>query len=446
MAKSSSATASKWWSTISVSRNSGGGYTVNWKSYGSASAARSAIQSAASSAWGSGWWSISSWWSSGWSSWWSSSYWTSGGSSYSSPSVQKTINWTNFWFAKNSDWTYTISANWKVSKVSADSDMWKAAASYLWNTWTSTSNTGNKSTSSSSTWTGKYTNNSFTNYSNAMSHYISQGMTQDQAHEKAKWFLEDNPNYISKTSEEKEAEKYSPTTDEEDWNDAIVPEWIDNYNEQPDTDEYDQSQLDYLQDVFWQWLNDIRNYVDDFISNNTQSQVVESKSDVPSPSEAFDYNTYFTNNLVPKEDAREDDSAWTNEYNPNAPLTDVTKYQDDSISALESLWFLQPDTQAAEAMPDTEEQTTPEAETEAAADTPLSLVNWFDNEMINLENWLTDGRAINPTWLAQTYVDYRNRLAKYIKDNNISDDEAAAMFDSLKNNPRFRNLLQNIKR
>jgi hypothetical protein len=89
-------------------------------------------------------------------------------------------------------------------------------------------------------------------------------------------------------------------------------------------------------------------------------------------------------------------------------------------------------------MPDTEEQTTPEEET---PETPEQLSEWFDTKIAELEN--TEG--LTPQAIAQTYVDYKNRLAKYIKDNNISDEDAAAMFDSLKNNEKFRNLL-NISR
>lgn len=433
MAKSSSATASRWWSTISVSRNSGGGYTVNWRSYGSASAARSAIQSAAKSAWGSGWWSISSWWGSGWSS----SYWGFGwNSSYSSPSVQKTINWTNFWFARNSDWSYTISANWKVSKVSADSDMWKAAASYLGTSGSNSSSTGSKNTSTSSTWTGKYTNNSFNNYSNAMSHYISQGMTQDQAHEKAKWFLEDNPNYVSKTSEEKDAEQYGWDTDDTDMNEQTI-------NDVTDNDEYDVREDPAYQELLGMY-NDLsdsfdsyRDTMDRLTSNNTESQVVENKAET-SKDPIFDYNTYFKENLSPDKNVWETWQVQAETPTTNTPLTDVTKYQDDAISALENLGFLEPNTEAAESMPDTEEQTTPEEET---PETPEQLSEWFDTKMAELEN--TEG--LTPQAIAQTYVDYKNRLAKYIKDNNISDEDAAAMFDSLKNNEKFRNLL-NISR
>ena len=429
MAKSSSATASRWWSTISVSRNSGGGYTVNWRSYGSASAARSAIQSAASSAWGSGWWTITSGWSSGSSggnySWWKNTV----ASSVNQPTITKNINWTDFWFSKNSDGSYNVYANGKYTTVKANSDLGKAAAWYLWNSGTTSSN---KSSNSNSTWTDKYTSNSFQNYSNAMSHYISQGMTQDQAHEKAKWFLEDNPNYVSKTSEEKNAEQYSPTTDEEEYNLwEGLEDWEWEYNN------YDEDYYNPNEDVLWDTINNLQDTISRLESNNTESQVVENKAET-SKDPIFDYNTYFKENLSPDKNVWETWQVQAETPTTNAPLTDVTKYQDDAISALENLGFLEPNTEAAESMPDTEEQTTPEEET---PETPEQLSEWFDTKMAELEN--TEG--LTPQAIAQTYVDYKNRLAKYIKDNNISDEDAAAMFDSLKNNEKFRNLL-NISR
>jgi hypothetical protein len=88
-------------------------------------------------------------------------------------------------------------------------------------------------------------------------------------------------------------------------------------------------------------------------------------------------------------------------------------------------------------MPDTEEQTAP-----AIADTPESLAEWLDNELTEL--WNTEWLA--PQAIAQTYLNYRNRLAKYIKDNNISDEEAAAMFDSLKNNEKLRTILNQSRK
>ena len=433
MAKSSSATASRWWSTISVSRNSGGGYTVNWRSYGSASAARSAIQSAARSAWGSGWWTITSGWGSGSSggnySWWKNTV----ASSVNQPTITKNINWTNFWFSKNSDGSYNVYANGKYTTVKANSDLGKAAAWYLWNSGTTSSN---KSSNTSSTWTGKYTNNSFQNYSNAMSHYISQGMSQDQAHEKAKWFLEDNPNYVSKTSEEKDAEQYGWDTDDTDMNEQTI-------NDVTDNDEYDVKDDPAYQELLWMYndLNDnyysLQDTIDRLTSNNTESQVVENKAET-SKDPIFDYNTYFKENLSPDKNVWETWQVQAETPTTNTPLTDVTKYQDDAISALENLGFLEPNTEAAESMPDTEEQTTPEEET---PETPEQLSEWFDTKMAELEN--TEG--LTPQAIAQTYVDYKNRLAKYIKDNNISDEDAAAMFDSLKNNEKFRNLL-NISR
>lgn len=448
-------TISAGWRSYSVSRNSNWSYTVSswWKSStvsGNSSLWRSIWSAYSSSGGSSSGSSGSSGWnysSSGWNysssssnySWWKNTV----ASSVNQPTVTKNINWTNFWFSKNADGSYNVYANGKYSTVQANSELGKAAAWYLWSSGSSSnsnSSNNNSNTSTSSTWTDKYTSNSFKNYSNAMNHYISQGMTQDQAHEKAKWFLEDNPNYISKSSEEKMAEQYSPTVDENE----------DEYNiwEQEDEWEEDYYENEYYnpnEDVLWDTINNLQDTINRLESRNTESQVIENKAET-SKDPIFDYNTYFKENLAPDANVWETWEVKAETPTTNAPLTDVTKYQDEAISALENLWFLEPDTEAAESMPDTEEQTTPEAEAEAATDTPESLIQWFDDEMTSLENWLTDGRAINPKWLAQTYVDYKNRLAKYIKDNNISNEEAAAMFDSLRNNQTFRNLLNSYKK
>jgi hypothetical protein len=51
----------------------------------------------------------------------------------------------------------------------------------------------------------------------------------------------------------------------------------------------------------------------------------------------------------------------------------------------------------------------------------------FDSKLTEMQstNWIA------PQAVAQVYVDYRNQLAKYIRENNIPNDEAAAMFDQL---------------
>lgn len=443
MAKTSSATASKWWKSISVTRNSNGSYSISswWRtvSAANASSARQAISSMANSSWGKWWWSVSSWWGSGWSSGWSS--YSSGSntvaSSVNKPTVTQNINGTNFGFSKNADGTYNVYANGKYSTVWADSEMGKAASKYLGSS--GSSNSSNNNTVSTNT--GNYTKNSFNNYTNAMQHYISQGMTQDEADKKARSFLEEDPTYISKSTEEKDAEMYWPTEDE-DMNEQTINDITDddtNWNYQ-DEDWYDDVYR-YIDEKMDPAINSVQDTLDRLNTNNTESNVIDNKAEV-SKDPIFDYNTYFKENLSWDQNVWETGEVKPEAPTPNTPLTDVTKYQDDAISALQNLWFLEPNTEAAESIPGAEEQTAPETLVE---DTPEALVQWFDEKMDELgqmwwEQWLT------PQAVAQTYVDYKNRLAKYIKNNNIPDDQAAAMFDQLKNNEKLRNFLQANRR
>jgi hypothetical protein len=66
----------------------------------------------------------------------------------------------------------------------------------------------------------------------------------------------------------------------------------------------------------------------------------------------------------------------------------------------------------------------------------------FDNKLTEMQstNWIA------PQAVAQAYVDYRNQLAKYIRENKIPDDEAAAMFDQLKKNEKLNELLTQSKK
>lgn len=458
MGKTSSATATKWGSSISVTRNSNGSYTVS--SWGkrvnaaNASSARQAISSMANSSGWRWWWSVSSSWGSGWSSGWST------GSSY------RWAGWTwltgtDWWtkYADNADIQSAITKYWKDKVYDALDYIsgWgksNSQISYLltWNPnsktslwWSSTTTnpntTGNESGIGATrkvNWMD-YTSSSVDSFLKAKDYYKSQWMSDADAHTKAARLLE-SPT-VSTSKEEKDAEQYGGYTDDTDMNEQTI-------NDVTDDDWYDVKEDPAYQELLWMY-NDLsdsfdsyRDTMDRLTSNNTESNVIDNKAEV-SKDPIFDYNTYFKNDIVgDTKNVWETGEVKPETPTPNTPLTDVTKYQDDAISALQNLWFLEPNTEAAESMPGAEEQTAPEA---LAEDTPEALVQWFDEKMDELgqmwwEQWLT------PQAVAQTYVDYKNRLAKYIKNNNIPDDQAAAMFDQLKNNEKLRNFLQANRR
>lgn len=451
MGKTSSATATKWWNSISVTRNANGSYSVkSWNktiSAANATSARQAISSLANSSWGRWWWSVSSWWSSGWTSGWNT------GSSY---------RWTGWTWLTGTDWGTKYADNADIQ--SAITKYWKdkvydaldylstwgrsnSQVSYLltwnpnsktslwWNSATNPNTTGNESGIGATrkvNWID-YTSSSVDSYLKSKEHFLNQWMSQEDADKKARTFLE-TPT-VSTTKEEENAMQYWPTEDEGydelTWN--YQDEDANQYDERIDADAIID---EWLYNNYWMDQNSLQNTMDRLTSKDTESKVIENKSEAPD-NEAFNFNTYFKENNAPDANVWETWEVKAETPTPNAPLTDVTKYQDEAISSLQSLGFLEPDTAAAESMPDTEEQA-PET---LAEDTPEALVQWFDEKMNELwemwwEQWLS------PKDVARTYVDYKNRLAKYIKDNNIPDDQAAAMFDQLKNNEKFRNFLQ----
>lgn len=451
MGKTSTATATKGGSSISVTRN-WNSYSVNWKTYGSAKEASNAIKSIANSSWGTWGWSISSWWSSGWTSGWSTSssyrwtgwtwltgtdWWTkyadnadiqSAISKYWKDKVYDALDYLSTWGRSNSQVSYLLTWN-----PNSNASLW-------WNSATNPNTTGNESGIGATrkvNWID-YTSSSVDSYLKSKEHFLNQWMSQEDADKKARAFLE-TPT-ISTSKQDKEAEQYGEYTDDTDMNEQTI-------NDVTDDDWYDVREDPAYQELLWMY-NDLsdsfdsyRDTMDRLTSKDTESNVIDNKAEV-SKDPIFDYNTYFKENLSWDQNVWETGEVKPETPTPNTPLTDVTKYQDDAISALQNLWFLEPNTEAAESMPDAEEQTAPETLVE---DTPEALVQWFDEKMDELgqmwwEQWLT------PQAVAQTYVDYKNRLAKYIKNNNIPDDQAAAMFDQLKNNEKLRNFLQANRR
>lgn len=371
------------------------------------------------------------------------------------PARTASIWWKDYSIQTHEDWSVTVTTWGKNSpRINKDSAVYKDIMNYYNGLSSKQTNTNPHTTANESgIWdqrTSAYDAKDLENYDNAVAHYVSLWYSLKKANEMAQVWLEGRDT-VSETKQDKDALLNATNKDDDDDNNSPIHDVVptseatedkkttnpneDTLNWVADKDTYTADEVkQILEQTLWSTADSAEEWANKFISNtNTESNVVKNKAEV-SKDPIFDYNTYFKENLAPEPNVGETGKVKAKPYNDS--IKDVKTYQDEAISSLESLWFLEPNTEAAATMPDTEEQAAPEI-----AETPESLVQWFDNELTELGN----STGLAPQAVAQTYVDYKNRLAKYIKDNNVSDEEAAAMFDQLKNNEKFRDLL-NITR
>jgi hypothetical protein len=118
-------------------------------------------------------------------------------------------------------------------------------------------------------------------------------------------------------------------------------------------------------------------------------------------------------------------------------LTWSNKYQDDTTTALQDLGLLTPNEQAAEEMPNTEEQPS-----------EVKTYNTWEEVIQDFENaieWMWQDGWLNKENLLRTYRDYRNKLQDMQNNWQISKEEFAQFFEQLKNNETLRNALQDNK-
>lgn len=419
MAKTSKATATKWWNKISVTRNSNGSYNVNGKNYSSISAAQWAIRNAANSSWWTGWWNIS----------WSN------GKSYTTWNTSWTYRWAGWtWltnnnydtkYANNSTVQSLIGKYWKdkVYDVLDYVSWWgsnKSQISYLL-TWDANGKvslwwSGSSSGTATPTTKSKVNDSSIQNFTNAREYYISQWMSPDKAYQKALTFLNASP---STKSEQQKAEEMTPVTTTNDEDTTDYDELLGEYAE-GEEDTYNP-----YEDIFNDYEDTISNLQDqiaDLTTKNTESQVVENKAEV-SKDPIFDYNTYFKENLAPDANVWETGEV-KSETVKTEPLTDVTKYQDEAVSSLQSLGFLEPNTSAAESMPDTVEQTQIQQ-----FDTPEQLVQDFNAK---IESMWAEWEEPNQKDITQIYIDYKNNLLKLAKDKWLSEEQIKQLLSQMR--------------
>ena len=373
------------------------------------------------------------------------------------PAVSRNVWGRDFNLQTHEDWSITVTTWGKERTIDKNHSQYETISNYL-NGITSkqTSKNPNTTGNESGIWdqvTWVRDSKWWADYDNRVDANLKKWMSREDAfNEASEWMKRDT---ISSSKQDKEAELQWPKKDDDaiDNNTLIVDQVPTdeategtkyNKNEDPTNWEMDSNWLsdedrETIKSIFGFYPEEVNDYMNGLkewgenLTNSLNSQTTQSQvtntAKVPRDS-SFDYNTYFQENLSwPKH-------VWKTWEVKNkitqGPLTDIKSYQDEATTALQNLWFLQPDTQAAESMPDTVEETAPKM-----VDNPEQLINEFDSKMDEMAN--TTG--ITPQAVATTYTDYKNQLAKYIRENKISDEEAAAMFDQLKKNEKFRNLL-----
>ena len=450
MAKSgkSSWTKSGSWSIgwVSFSYSSSWGkttYNVWGKSYNSASSAANAIKNSKwfdSSIWLVRW----SWWSSSWS-WWSSS-WSS--SSYTYRWAGGSGSWYDYasQYGNNSAYQSLVKQYW-ANNVHDALDYVTGRAGWEW--WTSNKSqlayllswgksTDLKSLSWKSSWSSslsstaaswaaeEYTQASVDNYNNAIKHLKSQWYSDADAKAAASGLLEKSS--LNTKSQQQKADEMSVINDTED--EDTIPETNYDPNESPLW--YTDDEINDIADsLLWnteELYDTINKLQEDNLSLNKQL-VSKNTEDTSKHNEAFDYNTYWKDNVL-KDNWTIEETAQKNL--PTKWLTDTISRQDQVTQAFQNLGFLEPNTQAAENMPGWEEQVTP-----TEYETPDALVQDFSQKI----EWMKNEWWLSPQAFAQTYVDFKNQLWTYAKNHNLSEEEYNMLLKQMQDNEDLRKVL-----
>jgi len=358
------------------------------------------------------------------------------------PARTTNMGWKEFSLQTHEDWSVTVTTWGRPQTINAkdNKSLYDTIMNhYNWLSSKQTNKNPNMTSNESGIWdqvAQTRDRKQWENFDNAYDYYIKElWLSPEEAFKKASAWVERDT--ISSSKKDKEAEEMWPSTSDEDTSTTPVDMNSEVINGEEESSEANsESNIEPNDDVMnlnWEEMTPDE-YIDKlfermFGSNVTESNVIENKAEV-SKDPIFDYQTYFRENLSAPKDQW---VTWQVENKiEKGPLTNVKKYDEETTQALQNLWFLQPDSEAAATMPDTVEQTEVKA-----VENPEQLVQEFDWKMDEMAN--TTG--ITPQAAAQTYMDYKNQLAKYIRENKISDEEAAAMFDQLKNNEKFRALL-----
>ena len=374
------------------------------------------------------------WW--GWGGWgWSSSnnttYKYNATTWYYEPTGWSSSNNYASKYANNSTYQSLVKQYWANNVHNALdymsswwSNKWQLKSIIWWNSGSSSTNAWDKKTGSLQ---DNYTTASLSNYNNAINHMKSQGMSEADAKSAASWLLEKQNLLDNKTEEEKAAEMWPMNNGEEE------RDPMDTMNEvfSEDEDPYDYHQSQEWQDLMWE-IDYYKNRVDDLSSqleSNTIKKTIPEERDT-----SYDYNTYFKENLAP--DNNYENWVSKNTLNDKPQVTLVSQYQEPVTTALNDLWLLTPNEEAAASIPDTEEQPSE----------PKTYNNWeeiisdFNNTLEQL--WQEGWTWLTPQAAAQTYMEYKNKLDSYVNNNRISPEEYKRLLDWLRQNELLNKIIR----
>lgn len=371
------------------------------------------------------------WWSSSSSSWSSSS--KNSGSYFVDPSVlhDQYIGMSNEdmakkWWWTDASWNSWSSTAWWTKVLQAlnknNRVYWTGwYTEYNPSTWLYSKPASSTSSSSQKDAVWQYWDASYKNYTNAYNNYKSQWMDEEAARRQAAKLLE-NEDLLSSKSDDIVYEE--PTNDDEDfdWLNDIM-NWIEeeSYEEEPYYPEFDE--------LIWNYEKRIEDLESKLESNVVKTSVPEERDT------SYDYNTYYQENLAPNTKYESWESK--NTLNDKPQTTLVSQYQEPVTTALNDLGLLTPNEEAATSMPNTEEQ-------HAAPETYTSweeLVSDFNNTLEQM--WQEGWTGLTPQTVAQTYIDFKNKLDKYANDNNLTTEEKGLLLQQLKSNETLNNLLRN---
>ena len=423
-------------------------YWSNWRPSSVTSTNNSTWASTTRAVWGSS--SKSSWsssskssWSSSSSSWWTYKYNPTTG--YYERTDWGTNTYAGKWWSTVTVWWWKVTTtwwswgwssrtvtgwymqNWKL--YNEYSDWTTGLASESWWAWSkgNTSKLSSNISSNSNVWEKKkedYTSSSWENYTNAYNHYKEQWMSDADARTQASAFLE-NENLL--WWNKKEDAPMIENNDEDEFDPMDVINWV---MEEWEDEYYDDNVYQDYEDLFWDWADRYEKKIAD-LESQLESQTI--KSSIPEERDtSYDYNTYYQENLAPNTNYENWESK--NTLNDKPQTTLVSQYQEPVTTALNDLGLLTPNEEASSTIPWTEEDVAP-----AQYNSWEEIVSEFNNI---IEQMWQDWTSVTPKQVAQTYVDYKNKLDDYVNNNKIGPEEYKTLLAGLRQNKLLNKLLK----
>ena len=418
------------WTKISYNKNTGT-FNVNWKTYSNKSDAASAINSAKGT--------------SSWSSWWSSSSRRSN-TSFVDPSVLHDQHMGK----SNTE----IASKWGGPDATVTSPGWQKVLQALAKSnkvyWTGWYQQYNHSTglyekpsaelnkANSTAWNmadpaSQYSEASYKNYTNAFNKFKWQWMDDATARSQAAKLLE-KEDLLSKNNDEKIAEMSSDNTD--DFDAESVLNWVDlewEQTEPENPDMNDQVVPEWRETEEWRdkYISDaVDSALAPYLDRLEQSNVI--KETVPEERDTtFDFNTYYNSNVADQTPYE----GWQTKDVQQEGLTFAERYEEPITNSLQDLGLLTPNEQAAETMPNTEEQPAqPEAYNSAE-----DIVDEFNTVLTTNPD---EQQPMTTMDALRKYQEYKRKLEKFVNDNKLSEEEYNAYLNKIRNNAALQQVLK----